>query len=341
MVAGSGKYNINASGTAQNYFAGNVGIGTTTPESRVHILGTSNGFPATSGTSQPNANLRLQNIGSAVLDFGTNTSSGAWIQSTDRTSLAANYPLLLNPNGGNVGIRTTAPLDPLHVIGNIRTSSLAGTGDRLVKANANGVLGIDTKNYISALKAIGSTPNANGATLTGDTLNLQPASTSFGGIVTTGVQSFAGAKTFTTSAANSSTINATNTATTGIVSISGNFSTTGINASGNNYGISVEATGGNSNYGINIKNTITAGTGKWALASDATAQSYFQGSVGIGTTTPNTSSILDLTSTTGALIVPRMTTTQKNALTAVNGMIIYDTTLNEFAFYENGAWVSK
>jgi hypothetical protein len=46
------------------------------------------------------------------------------------------------------------------------------------------------------LSAIGSTPNANAATLTGSALNLEPASTSFGGVVTTGTQTFAGAKTF-------------------------------------------------------------------------------------------------------------------------------------------------
>ena len=43
----------------------------------------------------------------------------------------------------------------------------------------------------------------------------------------------------------------------------------------------------------------------------------------------------------GALIVPRMTTTQRDGLTAVNGMIIYNTSTNQFNFYENGAWVTK
>jgi hypothetical protein len=47
-----------------------------------------------------------------------------------------------------------------------------------------------------ALAAIGSTPNANGATLTAQVLNLQPASASFGGVVTTAAQTFAGLKTF-------------------------------------------------------------------------------------------------------------------------------------------------
>ncbi len=63
------------------------------------------------------------------------------------------------------------------------------------------------------------------------------------------------------------------------------------------------------------------------------------GNVGIGTTNPQ--GALDVSSTTGAFIVPRMTTAQRDALTAVNGMIIYNTTTNQFNFRENGAWVTK
>ncbi len=61
--------------------------------------------------------------------------------------------------------------------------------------------------------------------------------------------------------------------------------------------------------------------------------------VGIGTPSPQ--GALDVTSTTGALIVPRMTEAERDALTAVNGMIIYNTTTDQFNFYENGAWVTK
>lgn len=49
---------------------------------------------------------------------------------------------------------------------------------------------------VTTMAAIGATPNANGATISGSTLNLQPASDSFGGVVTTGTQTFGGAKTF-------------------------------------------------------------------------------------------------------------------------------------------------
>lgn len=45
--------------------------------------------------------------------------------------------------------------------------------------------------------AIGSTPNSDGLTISsGSSINLQPADASFGGVVTTGTQTFAGAKTF-------------------------------------------------------------------------------------------------------------------------------------------------
>lgn len=62
----------------------------------------------------------------------------------------------------------------------------------------DGADGIDGDDGIpTALAAIGSTPNANGMTLSGSTLKLEPASASFGGVVTTGGQTIAGAKTLT------------------------------------------------------------------------------------------------------------------------------------------------
>jgi hypothetical protein len=69
--------------------------------------------------------------------------------------------------------------------------------------------------------------------------------------------------------------------------------------------------------------------------------SWFNGgNVGIGTASPATSSILELSTTTGALLLTRMTTTQRDALTAVNGMIIYNITNNVIEGYENGSWVN-
>jgi len=41
-----------------------------------------------------------------------------------------------------------------------------------------------------------------------------------------------------------------------------------------------------------------------------------------------------------ALSVPQLTTTERNALTATNGWIIYNTTDNKMQAYENGAWAN-
>ena len=45
--------------------------------------------------------------------------------------------------------------------------------------------------------------------------------------------------------------------------------------------------------------------------------------------------------TTNALQVPSVTTTERDAIKSINGMIVYNTTTNAFNFFENGAWVTK
>lgn len=51
-----------------------------------------------------------------------------------------------------------------------------------------------------------------------------------------------------------------------------------------------------------------------------------------------TSAALSVQSTTGAFLLPRMTETQRDALTAANGMIIYNTTTDNVDAYEAGSW---
>ena len=65
--------------------------------------------------------------------------------------------------------------------------------------------------------------------------------------------------------------------------------------------------------------------------------------VGIGTTSPAASSILDISSTTQGMLAPRMTTAQKNAIaTPANGLLVFDTNLKEFSYYDlpSTTWVN-
>lgn len=63
------------------------------------------------------------------------------------------------------------------------------------------------------------------------------------------------------------------------------------------------------------------------------------GNVGIGTVSP--SAPLEVSSTTGGVIMPRMTTTQMNAISSpTDGEMIYNTTANKFYGRANGAWTA-
>jgi hypothetical protein len=59
---------------------------------------------------------------------------------------------------------------------------------------------------VDTMAAIGASPNADGASISGTTLTLQPASASFGGLLTTGAQTIAGAKQFSEVNVNGATI---------------------------------------------------------------------------------------------------------------------------------------
>jgi len=54
-------------------------------------------------------------------------------------------------------------------------------------------------------------------------------------------------------------------------------------------------------------------------------------SVGIGTNSPGSSAMLDVSSTTKGLLVPRMTSAQRSAIVSpANGLMVYDITTNSF-----------
>jgi hypothetical protein len=111
---------------------GNVGIGTTDPNVKLRIAGTQ-GNPATSGSTSTGF-LSLYGTGSSHgLMMGVQNVSpfGSWIQAQDKSNHATNYNLLLNPNGGNVGIGLTNPSSTLTI------ESEAGKGTiELFAANA-------------------------------------------------------------------------------------------------------------------------------------------------------------------------------------------------------------
>ena len=95
---------------------GNVGIGAT-PVAKLHVKGAGFALPATSGTTPSNGILaRFNDSSDATLDIGGAAGLGTWLQSTFISDLGSNLPLLLNPNGGNVGVGTTTPTYKFEVL---------------------------------------------------------------------------------------------------------------------------------------------------------------------------------------------------------------------------------
>lgn len=66
------------------------------------------------------------------------------------------------------------------------------------------------------------------------------------------------------------------------------------------------------------------------------------GAAGIGTTTPNTSSLLEIKSTAKGFLMPRMTKAQRDAITSpATGLLIYQTNSTPGFYYYNGtAWAA-
>jgi hypothetical protein len=79
----------------------------------------------------------------------------------------------------------------------------------------------------------------------------------------------------------------------------------------------------------------------WGLYGAGTANNYLGGSLGIGSTSISASAILQADSTTKGFLMPRMTTTQRDAIaTPATGLQIYNTTTNANNYYDGTAWVA-
>lgn len=126
---------------------GNVGIGTTTPGTKLDLIGNAR-FGANSSiniwewagvektgidynTANGDFNMRNPVAGKRLL--GTISPTGSWgIETT------AGIEMVRVTGVGNLGIGTTAPSTQLHTTGGIRFQTLTGTGNRVVVTDANG-----------------------------------------------------------------------------------------------------------------------------------------------------------------------------------------------------------
>jgi hypothetical protein len=106
---------------------------------------------------------------------------------------------------------------------------------------------------------------------------------------------------------------------------------------GTNITTPTAATANSANIGGVLYLTGTYGT----TTGNPRSAAQTAGKVGINTTTPVASAVLEITSTTAGVLFPRMTTVEKLAIgSPAAGLQVYDTTLNQMSYYNGTTWVN-
>jgi len=137
-----------------------------------------------------------------------------------------------------------------------------------------------------------------------------------------------------------------NTSKSGIVTIGNKLRPTGansINLAGRN------SSGGNivpdedDTFGVYLSTTAIANSPELKFRVDNDSWWNSTGSFGFGTITPDASALIDMVSTTKGFLPPVMTTVERDAInsgTFADGLVVYDSTLNELQFYNGTTWVA-
>jgi hypothetical protein len=266
-AAGSnGQVQFNNSGilgASSNLFWDNtnnrLGIGTAVPSQSLdaYISSGAAGLPAAIGSAQDGI-ARLRSAANSSVDIGVNGASPyqGWIQVTNPNTLGTDYSLLLNPNGGDVGIGTTVPMAGLDIL------------------TAASVVPLKMKVNDTSTDAIQVFNSANQNVL--EVQQQASAETKLLlGAASGGTPVFSSAGVLSTSAFRASFMISTGP-TAGVFGMQGNFGSRYLDIfAGSNAVISVDG----SNYGLSIGTDYTNAV----MPINGLA---VQGAVGIGTTAP-------------------------------------------------------
>jgi hypothetical protein len=332
-----GSATIGLQTNGASYFnGGNVGIGTTSPTEKLHVRNGNLLLDSDPGTSpgiwmpdiNGNPSLRIvtdqtdASYTSIINGWGSSANSGVTLGTTrgDGTAFQVRSEVTLSSGfatdsgttrfivlgNGNVGIGTTNPGVKLDVVGDIRLPE----NNYLYFGNTSNFIRRDSSNILTVagfssvhLATFGST-------------RVAVAGSGDVGIGTTSpdVKLHVVGTSFVPT-------------TMKLVHSQAFGSPQTLSLSSNSTGVSSLDLSFANPFAINI-----GGSEMMRIAAN--------GSVGVGTTAPDTSSIMDLSSRRQGFLPPRMTNSEMNSIgSPATGLIVYDTTNNKVTVYNGSTWV--
>lgn len=308
---------------------GKFGIGTDSPQFSLDVYGYGR-FYVTSGGDDGvylnGNNLPVSKNGVTIgynqIYAGVAMTNAAYIQAESQG--VAYRSILLNPISGNVGVGATSASYTLDVAGAARATIL------LVGALAtpNSFVSIDdTSSSLGVMLLLNST------------LTTNTAASDRYGIINYGRFTYNSGATSAYATGHYAALNLTVNSGASLINAQALYiaipSNAGVGTINNAYGIyALTPTIATNNAAIYTDN-LSCG---YAAASPPASGVIVSGSVGIGASSVNSSSILEVTSTTKGVRFPNMTTAQKNSISNVAGLVIFDTDLGKLCVNTGAGW---
>jgi hypothetical protein len=328
LGAASGVWNLYMNGTANNYMAGSLGIGTTSltgynlrVEKNLTGSTTSTGI-ASFGQIQSDATANARY-------FSSQSSQAAGFTTTNIQHYHATQGTLSGTVTNQIAFNVASTLTG--GVSNFAFKSDLDAGTNRWNLYMNGT----ANNYLAGSLGIGTT------SVTGYGLrvlkSITGATTSLGIVSDGAIQAdVTNTAAYFRSVASAS---ATPFALTDLAHFQATTGSLGSASITSQYGFLVASsmTGASNNFAF--YGNLAAATGRWNLYMNGTADNYLAGKLAIGTTSPSASALLDVSSTTQGFLPPRMTGAQAEAIaTLAAGLMIYANNGNGTTITSTGWW---